>query len=252
MAMTSIASTCVCRGDPAGLPPPCANRALLRTPRLRDDAGLSGLDAPLSKARILSSPAATVGGGGGVAAAKRMDVSADDVDEGAECLGGRANLCGVRAEDDAPGESNPGDSPEGSLSRTNRSARPGHRLERATQKLRPASVSIAAFPSPVWATRGSDAPDASPRVGDPNKTNAAFARTASSTPRAVSSSASSKAVPGFRLAATSVPGASASAARATTPQGRHAREVAATSRASSAAVAPPTTSQVSYRPLRSL
>lgn len=244
MAMTSIASTCVCRGDPAGLPPPCANRALLRALRLRDDAGLSGLDAPPSKARILSSPAATVGGGGGVAAAKRMDVSADGVDEGAECLGGRADLCGVRAEDDAPGESNPGDSPEGSLSRTNRSARPGHRLERATQKLRPASVSIAAFPSPVW--------DASPRVGDPNKTNAAFARTASSTPRAVSSSARSKAVPGVRLAATSVPGASDSAARATTPQGRHAREVAATSRASSAAVAPPTTSQVSYRPLRSL
>ena len=213
MAMTSIASTCVCRGDPAGLPPPCANRALLRALRLRDDAGLSGLDAPPSKARILSSPAATVGGGGGVAAAKRMDVSADDVDEGAECLGGRADLCGVRAEDDAPGESNPGDSPEGSLSRTNRSARSGHRLERATQKLRPASVSIAAFPSPVFGS-----PDASPRVGDPNKTNAAFARTASSTPRAVSSSASSiELVPGVRLAATSVPGASASAEASPTP-----------------------------------
>lgn len=234
MAMMSIASTAGGEDSDGGV---CAK---LRALPPRDDAGLSGLDAPPSKARILSNPAASVGGGGGVAAAKRVDVSTDDVDEGAECLGGRLDLCGVRAEDDAPGESNPGDSPVGSLSRTNSSARSGHRRDRATQKLRPASVSI---------------------VGDPNRANAALATAASSTARAVSSSAEvsvSKAVPGVRRAATSVPGASASAARATTPQGRHARfpvtapPVTASQAVSSAAVAPPTTSQVSYRPLRSL
>ena len=127
MAMMSIASTAGGEDSDGGV---CAK---LRALPPRDDAGLSGLDAPPSKARILSNPAASVGGGGGVAAAKRVDVSTDDVDEGAECLGGRLDLCGVRAEDDAPGESNPGDSPVGSLSRTNSSARSGHRRDRAAQ-----------------------------------------------------------------------------------------------------------------------
>ena len=248
MAMTSIASTA--GGGDAGSEV-CAKCALPRALRLREDAGLSGLDASTSKARILSKPAATVGGGGGVAAANRMDVSTEDVEEGAECLGGRLGLCGVRPEVDAPGESNPGDSPVGSRSRTKSSARSGDRRERTTQKLRPASVSIAALSSPVSA--GRRGPDASPACV-PNRANATLPKVASSTPRAVSSSAKPpNAVPGVRVAPTSFPGASASAARATTPQGRHERAASrATSRSSSAAVAPPTSSQVSYRPLRSL
>ena len=61
MAMTSIASTCVCRGDPAGLRPPCANRALLRALRLRDDAGLSGARCAAFEGADLIEP----GGDGG-------------------------------------------------------------------------------------------------------------------------------------------------------------------------------------------
>ena len=78
----------------------------------------------------MSIPADNVCVGGGVAAEKDVD------EDGAECLGGRRR-CGVLAEEDTPGESNPGDSPVGNRRRTNKSALFGDLRDRTTQKLRP-------------------------------------------------------------------------------------------------------------------